>query len=648
MTGVGMREGSLHRAQAQLAAARAARRRIDLELHSSEIERLEIEIEALPPGHDRSVLSWAAVAERLRDIGYVAHDDTDLRKAAHTARQVLSAAGRARPDISARLRLALGHAAARLHAPGWLPEATQHFVAAGRLFLEAGEPDEAASAMSTLAWSVQLGAGQLRAAHASLTEGLSLCESPAFQASLLSQRAQLHLWLGELDRAQSDLETAWSLAQRGDDRSIAYVAWAAATLASLRGQRGVVESWVQRGDAHRAGWADANVTGLWYEAAVVEALARVGAVDAARRRLADLLPYREREPTAVGLAEVSFQARWGDSSAAAVAWEAVRDRPDLEPWDAARLRLLVAAACERSGIPAGPGAAEAFDLCAGLEQPAVLLTIEPAVARALLPQAARAGSTVAARLLAGWTGWRVRTLGGFAVHGPDGEPVTLTGRSKRLVMYLAVNRDPVSRDHLARWLWPDAGDDAWRRERLRRVLHRTRALLPDAVESLESDRLRLSAAVTVDLRNFTDAVRDARAAQDSILRVARAREALSHVRGELLPDEVLDDDWLIHARMQLARDATWVHTVMAEHEAAHGHEDAALGHARAALAAEATNETAAALAAGVLRQLGRRGEALKVLQAAEAALAELDLQPGPLLQAARMRLESRGGRGGSS
>ena len=55
------------------------------------------------PGPDRRLLSWAAAAERLRDICYVARDDHVLQQAADEANRALGGLGRQRPDIGCGL-----------------------------------------------------------------------------------------------------------------------------------------------------------------------------------------------------------------------------------------------------------------------------------------------------------------------------------------------------------------------------------------------------------------------------------------------------------------------------------------------------------------------------------------------------------------
>ena len=56
--------------------------------------------------------------------------------------------------------------------------------------------------------------------------------------------------------------------------------------------------------------------------------------------------------------------------------------------------------------------------------------------------------------------WQLKILGGFALHSPDGEVVTIASRKDRLVLaYLAVNSSrPQSRERLSSLLWPDRAE----------------------------------------------------------------------------------------------------------------------------------------------------------------------------------------------
>lgn len=635
-----MDEAALQEADAHLARARAARRRVELGAHARHVDAAAAAVERLSDGAERERLAWAVEAERLRDIGYHAVEDDELRRAEARAAEGLTSIGRDAPDVAARLHLALGQVHARLHPQGWEARAAERYRAAARHFIDATEHDDAAAALATLAWTVQLAVGTLGEARESLTEAVTIAEDPAMRAAMLSQRARVNLWLGDVSAAMDDIEIAWPLAEeRGDDRSVAYVAWAAAVVASIRGQRAALATWIARGDARRGSWADDNVTGLWYDASVVEALARVGARDEARARLDRLLPFREHEPTAVGLAELAVEARWGDPAAADALWQDVRGRPDLEPWDAARMLLLLAATDpDPDGVASR--AAQAFDLCAAFEDPAFLLTFEPDVAVELAPVAAAAGSRVAAGVVRARLSWRVHLLGAGEVLAPDGRRVDLTGRARRLVRLLAAHARPMGRTEVAQWLWPEGADDEWRRGRLRRLLHRTRAQAPELVETAPGDRLRLGDRVVVDVDRLLEAATDARRARDPVIRVARAREALSHAAGDVAPPGTLvDEDWLRAVRTRVSRERTWLHTTVAEHEADEGNAEVALLHARQALEAAATNEAAAVLAADLLRRAGRRGEAARVLDDVATALTELDLAPGPALLAARERLQ---------
>jgi hypothetical protein len=173
-----MSGGSAERARSYLRAARAARRRVDLETHDADVERLEREVGGMPEGTERDALSRAATAERLRDIGYVATDDRALLAGARQAQELLDEIGGDDPDVAARLLLGRAQVAARLQRDGWEDQAEQRYTAAARRFLDSRELDEAAVTLADMAWTVHLAAGRLRAAQASLTEALWIGRDP--------------------------------------------------------------------------------------------------------------------------------------------------------------------------------------------------------------------------------------------------------------------------------------------------------------------------------------------------------------------------------------------------------------------------------------------------------------------------------------
>jgi pimeloyl-ACP methyl ester carboxylesterase/DNA-binding SARP family transcriptional activator len=139
-----------------------------------------------------------------------------------------------------------------------------------------------------------------------------------------------------------------------------------------------------------------------------------------------------------------------------------------------------------------------------------------------------------------------------------GAPVTFVqGRETRLPLkravallaYLAFNKGPVPRAHLAAVLWPDAAE-AQARARLRRLVYTTEEAMGGRIFSSENDCLALMAqTVQVDALQFTDFARRAVAAatlDENTLTEAcqwavRARRPL--MQGIAFGSDILDD-WL--------------------------------------------------------------------------------------------------------
>ncbi len=157
-----MGTGAHEVARAHLETARAARRRVDLDAHGDALGRMEAVLATLEDGPERRSLHRAAVAERIRDIGYLATDTDELRAADQTAAALLSEVGTDDPGVAARLSLARAQAAARLHEPGWRDVSTRHYTTAARRFIDNGERRDAAATLAALAWTVQLTTGGLR------------------------------------------------------------------------------------------------------------------------------------------------------------------------------------------------------------------------------------------------------------------------------------------------------------------------------------------------------------------------------------------------------------------------------------------------------------------------------------------------------
>jgi DNA-binding SARP family transcriptional activator len=199
---------------------------------------------------------------------------------------------------------------------------------------------------------------------------------------------------------------------------------------------------------------------------------------------------------------------------------------------------------------------------------------------------------VAIRLL----GEAEATVGGQVV------PVLAAQRMTRLVARLTLAGGAwVSRDQLARELWPDSAA-AQARTNLRKLLHNLRRSTsgpPDVID-VGGSLVRWSAgpAVWVDVVAFDDALVGGDPAG-----------AVACYRGDLLPG--CDDDWVVVERERLRRLAVEALVGLAGSAAAAGRDAEVVEHARHLLRIDPLHERACRLLMQALTRQGERGEALR-------------------------------------
>jgi DNA-binding SARP family transcriptional activator len=82
----------------------------------------------------------------------------------------------------------------------------------------------------------------------------------------------------------------------------------------------------------------------------------------------------------------------------------------------------------------------------------------------------------------------IHLLGGFRITTEDQEVAGLEhARLRELLAYLLQRGLPLSRQHLAFFLWPDSGKKQ-ARSNLRNLWHRLRRTLPDAGRFIDADK----------------------------------------------------------------------------------------------------------------------------------------------------------------
>ncbi|MFH8798104.1 BTAD domain-containing putative transcriptional regulator [Streptomyces sp. NPDC017936] len=217
---------------------------------------------------------------------------------------------------------------------------------------------------------------------------------------------------------------------------------------------------------------------------------------------------------------------------------------------------------------------------------------------------------------------RLGLLGGFSLRA-GARPLPTPPAGQRLLAYLAVQHDPVSRAKAAHTLWPDT-DDTRAAACLRSALWRLPLTVPCLVEH-PAGALALTAGVQVDTHEL-ERQAAALASPDPIdPPELPAPRALCH---DLLPD--WSDDWLLAHRewLRQLRLRTLERLCVRHREA--GALDAALEAAMAAVACEPLRESAHRLVVTVHLADGNVSEALRQYELYRLLLRdELGLTPTP-------------------
>lgn len=192
----------------------------------------------------------------------------------------------------------------------------------------------------------------------------------------------------------------------------------------------------------------------------------------------------------------------------------------------------------------------------------------------------------------------VRLFGALEVE-LEGERVVLPpGKPRSLFAWLAIHRGLHPRRELAGRLWPEVLDSSARAS-LRSALWALRSALGPAASQVEATReqVGLAADVRTDLGEF----RRQLAAGDR-------RAAVDLCRGRLLSD--LDDEWVLEAREEHARELSDVLAELAAEADSGGDLAAAIRWSRRRLAVDPLSEEAAR---AVMRSLAAAGDRAGVL-----------------------------------
>jgi DNA-binding SARP family transcriptional activator len=221
--------------------------------------------------------------------------------------------------------------------------------------------------------------------------------------------------------------------------------------------------------------------------------------------------------------------------------------------------------------------------------------------------------------------YRLCLLGGPYVLGPD-RRLTVPEGSKRLLVFVALNRGRVDRRHAAGTLWPD-GDDERASGNLRSALWRLKGA---GIDLLEADKvaLALRAGTEVDVELLSDwsaRLIEGTATPSELSISADALEA-----ADLLPGWY--DDWVIFARERLRQRLLHALEALSRRLRERGRLDEAIEVAVTAVSLEPLRESAQVVLAEAHLAEGNVVELLRCFGTYRHLLdAELGVEPGPRL-----------------
>jgi DNA-binding SARP family transcriptional activator len=207
-------------------------------------------------------------------------------------------------------------------------------------------------------------------------------------------------------------------------------------------------------------------------------------------------------------------------------------------------------------------------------------------------------------------------LGDFQLH-VDGQPISLTAASQRIVAFLALRDRPVSRVHMAGVLWSNTSD-ARAMGSLRTAIWRLGPLRAEILVT-ERERLALGNRVEPDVRELIATARQ-------VCSQPPDERSISILSCELLPDWY--DDWVAAERDLLDELRLAALEQLSDALRANGKLTQAVRAALAAVCADPMRESAhRALVASYLAE-GNRAKALRHLRAFRIRLRdELGIEP---------------------
>jgi DNA-binding SARP family transcriptional activator len=226
-------------------------------------------------------------------------------------------------------------------------------------------------------------------------------------------------------------------------------------------------------------------------------------------------------------------------------------------------------------------------------------------------------------------GLQVSVLGSFGFSAADGSRLSLSGGSQRLLAFLALRDEPVTRAAAAGSLWPEAsGEHA--SSSLRSALSRLGSTTRDAVSATDAE-LRLADNVVVDIRESQGLARQLLAppvpeAVAEIDAPSVSARTISSLSQDLLPDWY--DDWVVPEAEEWRQLRLHALEALSDRLTVLGRFAHAIGAALAAVRVDPLRESATAAVIRVHLAEGNQADALREFRRYRALLQrELGAEP---------------------
>jgi DNA-binding SARP family transcriptional activator len=224
------------------------------------------------------------------------------------------------------------------------------------------------------------------------------------------------------------------------------------------------------------------------------------------------------------------------------------------------------------------------------------------------------------------SGLNVSVLGTFGFSAADGSRPSLSGGSQRLLAYLALRTDSVTRASTAASLWPEATEDR-ACSSLRSALTRMGSTTRDAVAATDGE-LKLADDVRVDIRASQGVARSLLDPDVAPTVSKLGATAITVLSRDLLPDWY--DDWVVPEAEEWRQLRLHALESLSDLLTIEGRFAHAMGAALAAMRVEPLRESATAAVIRVHLAEGNQADALREFRRYRALLQrELGVEPTP-------------------